>query len=101
MPLRRTEMVWARVGPTIISDRRDFVARILPLYRDMRHQDKSIVGADTNLSSAQSSMESAQQLATDSIEIALDDAIAASFPASDPPSWTPGIATVASASWAS
>jgi len=36
--------------------------------------------------------------ASDYSEPALDDVIAASFPASDPPSWTTGTATVAAAS---
>jgi hypothetical protein len=36
--------------------------------------------------------------ACDYSEPALDDVIAASFPASEPPSWTTGTATVAAAS---
>jgi len=36
--------------------------------------------------------------ACDYSEAALDDVIAASFPASDPPSWTTGTATIAAAS---
>ena len=49
-------------------------------------------------SAVRMSTPSPPQVAIDSRETALDDVIAASFPASDPPSWTTGTATVASAS---
>jgi hypothetical protein len=66
---------------------RDFVARLLRLYQDMRHQHGSVIGPDTPPSVAQPPTTSAaQRLAIGALETALDDAIAASFPASDPPS---------------
>jgi hypothetical protein len=74
----------------------DVVARVLRLYPDMRPQHASVIGAETLPYVAQPlSPASAQRPIIGVRETALDDAIAASFPASDPPSWTTGTATVA------
>jgi hypothetical protein len=64
--------------------------------RRQRHQ-RPVPGAGKAPPVAQSPpASSAQRLSIAALETALDDAIAASFPASDPPSWTTGTATVAS-----
>jgi hypothetical protein len=67
----------------------------------MRHQHEQARRAAARAARAQSPAPPPQRLAADSYENALDDAIAASFPASDPPSWTTGTASVAAASSAS
>jgi hypothetical protein len=61
----------------------------------MRHQHGPVIGVDKPPSVAQPFTASPQGLAISALETALDDAIAASFPASDPPSWTTGTAMVA------
>jgi hypothetical protein len=80
---------------------RDSRGSCLAVLSGMEHQHGPVTGATTRTAGAPASMPSPRRLAIDSIEIAVDDAIAASFPASDPPSWTGGTATVASASSAS
>jgi hypothetical protein len=63
----------------------------------MRQHHASEIEVPAPASGAQALAPPVRRSAVDSTETALDDAIAASFPASDPPSWTTGTATIASA----
>ena len=62
----------------------------------MKQQHEGAVAAPTEYADAPPFTLAALRLSACAYsEPALDDAIAASFPASDPPSWTGGIATAA------
>jgi hypothetical protein len=85
---------WPSIGPNPHEPMTSRGSR-LAIPSDMEHPD-SIAAPPERASQTQSPADPAWRVSSSGrSDSALDDAIAASFPASDPPSWTTGTATAA------